>query len=40
MGDFEDDESFKALKKMLNDDDYFVKNAAKAAMKKRDARAL
>ena len=40
LGDFEDDESLQALKKMLDDDDYFVKNAAKAVMKKREARAL
>ena len=40
LGDFEDDESLQALKKMLDDDDYFVKNAAKAGMKKRDTRAL
>lgn len=40
LGDFEDDESLQALKKMAHDDDYFVKNALKAAMKKRDACAL
>ncbi len=40
LSDFEDDKSLQALKKMLDDDDYFVKNAAKAAVKKRDARAL
>lgn len=40
LGDFEDNESLKALEKMLNDDDYFVKNAAKAALKERGASAL
>lgn len=37
LGDFEDDESLQALKKMIDDDDYFVKNAAKVVVKKRDA---
>ena len=40
LGEFEDVESLKALEKMLNDDDYFVKNAAKAALKKRGSSAL
>jgi HEAT repeat protein len=40
LGDLEDDESLEALKKMIDDDDYFVKNAVKTAMKKRAACAL
>ena len=37
LGGFDDDASLKALEKMLDDDDYFVKNAAKSAIEKRGA---